>query len=916
MSSESPNEWSSANAKGPFQRLVVAIVDFAQKRYGVVLLATLAVTASLIYYAKDLQPRPDLMELLPYDSAGFRALEHQFSRMGGGSNVLVVVSSPNREANEKFADAFSDKLKGYVATADDCAKKCDANDAGCKDRCGAGVVSSLELSTKEIHTFFEHNKWLYADLQELEKADSDLDRQIAIRSGMVEDLFSDDDDGAEAPAPTPAPQASAPPTTDPQGTPAPSTNPAAVAASTKAPENQAPKATPEKKPALGVSEHLAKWDERRSDDSYPTGYFANPDSTLVGMRIVSNAYLGDPRADRLLHDLERMIAETNPKQFDPAMEVGLTGDLAAAATEKKALMDEAIVATLLAVGVIVLGIVFFYRSVWALLIMVVPVAFGIAAAYAFAEWKLGFINAAGAFLGAILMGNGVNYPIVLLSRYQDFRARGAEPAEAKRAAVVNALRAEFVGACVASIAYGSLTLSDFRGFSQFGTIGFVGMLLVWLAIVPVVPALLAAIEALNPKLPPVLRMGTPKLRGDGSRSRTLATVARVTSAHPWIFVGITVVVTAVCAWEAHGHYADPWEYDFGKMGSKSSDKSGAGAWSDKANQIFGKTNIAGARMIADNAAQVPEIKRVILDRDAHDPQGKMIEKIVSLDDYLPGSVDDQKKKLEVLDRMRDRLTPAVLHSLDPEERKTVEKAIPPEDLHPLDEKDLPAFFVRRFSDATGGIGTVFYVQPKPTNFADAHNHLRLSATLDNVELADGTVVLTASRSTIFAEILKSMRKDGPRLSLISLGAVAVVVIIAARNFRTAASVLLSLSLGVVWLAGSTAFLNERLNYVNFIAFPITFGIGSEYPFNIADRTRLLGGNVREAVVRSAGAVMLCSFTTIVGYGSLLYSDFQSLVSFGRLAVIGEVACLYTAIFFLPSLLTLLERWRKRHPQGT
>lgn len=881
------SEWSvPSKVRGSLlRRAVFALVDFAQRQHLAVIAATLLLTAGLVFYAKDLQPRPDLMELLPRDSAGFKALEHQFSRMGGGASLLVVVSSPNRGANEKLVDALSEKLTSFVAEAKTCAAACDPNDAGCKDRCNDGLVSYMELNTKDVRAYYERNKFLYADLDDLKRTDQDLDKQIAIRGGTVEDLESD----TPAPAPKPVPGAAgAPPV-----------------ASGAAP----PPPAPEKKKALGIEEHLAKWDERANrKDSYPTGYFANPESTLLGMRIVTNTYLGDPRADRLLATVDQIIRDANPKQYDPAMEVGLTGDLAAAATEKKALMDEAVVATLLALSVIMLGIVFFYRSLWALLIVVVPVAFGISAAYAFARFQLGYINAAGAFLGAILLGNGINYPIVLLSRYQDFRARGADPQEAKRAAVYNALRAEFVGACVASIAYGTLTISDFRGFSQFGMIGFVGMLLVWLAIIPVVPALLALVERIGAKLPPFLRMGVPKLRSDGSRSRTLSFVAKATWKYPWFFVLVTVVITARAVWHLPAYFADPWEYDFGRMGSKSSDQSGAGAWSDKANQVFGKTNIAGARMIADNPQQVPLIKAAMLERDAQDPQGKMLDDVVTVYDLLPQ--EDQNAKLEVLAQIRERITPRVLQELDEGERATAERAIPPEDLKVVTAADLPPLLSRRFSDSSGAIGTVFYVQPRRVNFADAHNHLRLSATIDNVKLPDGTVVLTASRSTIFAEILKSMRKDGPMLSAVAFGAVALVVVIASRNLRTAAAVLLSLLLGVVWLAGATAYFGERINYVNFIAYPITFGIGSEYPFNIADRTRLLGGNVREAVVRSAGAVMLCSFTTTVGYASLLYSDFQSLVSFGKLAVVGEIACLYTAIFFLPSLITLIERAKR------
>ncbi len=84
-------------------------------------------------------------------------------------------------------------------------------------------------------------------------------------------------------------------------------------------------------------------------------------------------------------------------------------------------------------------------------------------------------------------------------------------------------------------------------------------------------------------------------------------------------------------------------------------------------------------------------------------------------------------------------------------------------------------------------------------------------------------------------------------------------------------------------------------------------IGSEYPFNIFDRSRLLGGDVTSAVKLHLGAVSLCSFTTVIGYGSLLFADNQALRSFGKLAIAGEISCVLAALLFLPALLHLLAR---------
>jgi predicted RND superfamily exporter protein len=62
-----------------------------------------------------------------------------------------------------------------------------------------------------------------------------------------------------------------------------------------------------------------------------------------------------------------------------------------------------------------------------------------------------------------------------------------------------------------------------------------------------------------------------------------------------------------------------------------------------------------------------------------------------------------------------------------------------------------------------------------------------------------------------------------------------------------------------------------------------------------------------AVRRSGGAVALCSFTTTVGYGSLLFADNQALQSFGHLAMSGEILTLVAAMLVLPSLLHVWGR---------
>jgi len=208
----------------------------------------------------------------------------------------------------------------------------------------------------------------------------------------------------------------------------------------------------------------------------------------------------------------------------------------------------------------------------------------------------------------------------------------------------------------------------------------------------------------------------------------------------------------------------------------------------------------------------------------------------------------------------------------------------------------------------GRIGTPMYIKYKfGASFSDGHTLLRMAKATDNVQLDDGTLVQTASRATVFAQIMRSMERDAPLATAVSFFAVIVVVLVATRTWLGASTVVLSLLMGVTCLIGFAALVDTKLNFLNFVSLPITFGIGCEYPFNVYDRTRLLHGDVRAAVSRVGGAVALCSYTTIIGYGSLMLSDNGALQSFGRLATFGELSCVTMALVFLPSLLQLLAK---------
>jgi predicted RND superfamily exporter protein len=102
----------------------------------------------------------------------------------------------------------------------------------------------------------------------------------------------------------------------------------------------------------------------------------------------------------------------------------------------------------------------------------------------------------------------------------------------------------------------------------------------------------------------------------------------------------------------------------------------------------------------------------------------------------------------------------------------------------------------------------------------------------------------------------------------------------------------------------------KINFLNFIALPITFGIGVDYAVNIFHRyVEDPTGDIIKVIRETGAAVGICSLTTNIGYSSLLIAGNQAFVSFGTLAVIGEITTLLAALFTVPAYILVRQKYR-------
>ncbi len=662
-------------------------------------------------------------------------------------------------------------------------------------------------------------------------------------------------------------------------------------------------------PALGPALDAIAGERRQLLGRFPSGYTmgevpgrAPGEKLTILAMVVRMAGAPDDHAravrfDRFVRDA---VARLDPKRYAPGLEVAYGGGVTSSLVEHRALAEDLVWATALVVLAVSLAVTVYNRTWKAVPAVGIPLLAGTFVTFGIADLVVGNLNSNTAFLGSIVVGNGINVGLILFARYLEERRRGKEPLPAMEIAVAGTWLATLTAALAAGVAYASLLATDFRGFNQFGLIGGVGMALSWIFSYVMTPPLVLAWERRAP---------IPKAGQRPARPLFTLAVSHAVERAPRVTGVVAAAVTVLAGWQLVRFAQDPFEYDFRKLRSEAALEDGAVAWWDsRVDALFGD-HLTPTVVLAGDEDEAREIaRRIEAHRRAH--PGGTIGHVLSIATFVP---EGQEEKLPVVREIAALATPENLAFLPPDRRMAVLKAIPPADLRPFGAADLPETVRRHLTDVDGRIGTpVLVYQAGNVDVWDGRDVLRFSEELRSIGLPRNAPV--ASMLLLLGDMLDSVARDGPHATLLSLGGVTILVLAAfgagKRSVRFAADagwVLASLAVGVLWFGGLAGALGLRLNMLSFIALPITFGIGVDYATNVFQRRRVdEARSIADVMRTTGGAVALCSLTTIIGYSSLLVASNRALISFGVLADLGEVACLAAALVALPAVL----RWRE------
>jgi len=573
----------------------------------------------------------------------------------------------------------------------------------------------------------------------------------------------------------------------------------------------------------------------------------------------------------------------------PGVDIGLSGGVVNATAEHHALERGILMSSLITAILVALVIAFFFRSATLLVVLTISLVAATIIAFGAAAISVGHLNAATAFLGAIIAGNGVNYGILLISRYLEERRRHDRD-EALAVALRGTLKPTLVAAFGASIAYGSLAATSFRGFADFAWIGAVGMLVCWIVSYTLLPVLL--LRAPKPRIytgEPVLGNALAKLLG---------------FRHPGRVIAAAVLVAAACGAVTYRYVTDdPFEYNLRNLRSEGKEALEGRRWIEISDANFGR-GISGATYIAaDRLEQVPEIVAALKrPQPGHQPT---IGTVRSVLDLVP---PDQDAKLALIAELRTLLDDDALAALEPEDRAELEKLKPAAELVRLTIAGLPAALAEPLREVDGRVGLLIAVRPDVSvDEWDGRDMIRFADAVRRIDLGPDGTVTTSGPAVIFADIITTIRGDLLRVTgLAALGLIVMVVLVVGFNRRSLA-VLSATGLGALILIAMSALLGIKVNFLDFIALPITLGLGVDYAINVAHRHDGADHDPIETLRTSGSAVFVCSLTTIIGYGSLLVSENLAIKGFGTASLIGEIACLGTALVVVPALVA----WRAR-----
>ncbi len=653
------------------------------------------------------------------------------------------------------------------------------------------------------------------------------------------------------------------------------------------------------------------------DDLIPPEFPASDDSTLVILTLFPTGSQSDIRyLEDMFEEYGRFIERMDPASFHPDMEVKFGGRLKRHLNEFESIMDDVFNSFALGISSVILLVMLYFwikklinyrrgasnkqrhslfqhiiRMPVPILIIGIPLVISLMWTFGITYVHLGVLNTMTSVLFVILFGLGIDYGIHFYARYIEFRASGEDVEHSVLQAYQKTGTAIFVSAVTTASALFILVFADFRGFSEFGFIAGTGILLALFAMLFILPALLVIFDR--------WRWILLIKRSDDVVLEPV--IRRYPFSRLIVIFGVLIsVIVLSLSWNLR------FEYQFSNLEPVFEEFE---QFREFTRGVGESSRRNPAYIIADNDDDVFEILEILRERKQSNPE-TMILDVEALQERFPPNEELANEKLNYIAEVRRLLQNTFIVGQESETLDILRRGS--QTTEPLDENLIPDFLKNRFTTRDGEIGRFVIVYPNQS-LSDGLRSIAFKDEISEIVLENGRVYHAASTSIVAASMLELMRAESPYMVVATFIIVFIFIYFSFGNLRWALIALIPLIIGLIWLFGVMLIFGLKFNFYNLVVLPAVLGIGCDNGVHLAHRFRDEGRKNMWEVLRSTGQhITIGSFTTMMGFAGLLFTNHPGLQSIGVMAVVGIGMTLFTALTFLPAMVQLLEDKKMMH----
>ncbi len=692
-------------------------------------------------------------------------------------------------------------------------------------------------------------------------------------------------------------------------------------------------------------------------------YFLSYDKKALLVTAIPNFSLIDQGLIVTAADTVQAIVDNLLKDY-PDVEAGLTGLIATERDENVYAYRSMGYSTVIALIVILVLLMISFRMWVAPIFAVVNLIVGLIWAVGIVYLVVGYLNLMTVMMSIILLGLGIDFSIHLISGFTERRAAGESIGVAMEKTFLKSGKGIVTGAVTTAFAFMALIISHSRGMKEMGIVIGSGLIAVLLTTMLFLPVLLVFRErSVDRKRE---KKGMHVVRRDIS-FRFLGRTTEWLSRHYVFTIVFSILISGLLIWSALRIKFDHNYWNMEPKGLKSIalfdtiqekfDLSMDYALLcaddiEESRELAEKYREMGTVALTDDISlylpsqeqqekRIPHISEVremiqsasIKERILPDELPALSQEIERLEmnvieiqdmAFLGGQdkVDNKCKKIvgdpeiadsrNIIRELQEIIAednPKVVEGLSrfqeifsPYFKDSVIAMSSTDSIH-FDE--LPQTILDRYSNKTRD-KFLITIYPAANLWFDVKV---LDRFVDDMERLSDKVTGVPS---VFRALIRVIGEDGRNAALLTLLVVFLLLCLDFFNPRHALIAMIPLAFGIFWMVGLMYLTGMMLTIMNVMCLPIIIGIGIDDGVHIMHRWRSEGKSQIRTVFSSTGkAIFLTSLTTMLAFGSMVFSVFRGFASFGGAMFLGVGACFLTTVIILPGIFGLIHRRIKK-----